>query len=277
MVACLASGRQQSLICGLDVIKRYRRFAQLWRSRRQNLGDLMDLQTVEQIVAWSARSRVLGFNSSAIRSRILYSLASVFGATEFIETGTYHGATAICARKSLRLPVRSCEASLIDCWLAKLITCGLPGMCIIHNRSERWLPIQIKRLKDTDVARPVFYLDAHAGIDPTTCPIVEELSTIFQLDHFLILIDDFIVPNREFVGRTYGNVSLGPDLIRPILLSAGIKRVYLPAYSPHLESGHARAGFAILFRSAKLENVLEGRRFPFNLLQSYLLDGRSVE
>lgn len=258
------------------MIKRYRRFKQLWQSRSQDLSDLMDLQTVEQVVAWGAQSRTVGFNNSAIRSRIFYALAKVFGATEFIETGTYHGATAICARKSFQLPVHSCEASLVKCWLARVITCGLPGVRIVHGRSEHWLPSQIKRLKDAHVARPMFYLDAHAGIDPTTCPIVEELSAIFALDHFAVVIDDFLVPKQRFVGRTYGTVSLTTDLIRPMLLSAGISRVYLPSYPPELESGHARAGFAVLFRSAALEDVLERRQFPFDLLQAYFLNGESV-
>jgi hypothetical protein len=232
----------------------------------------MDLQSVEQIAAWSAGNRLLGFNTSAIRFRILYSLAKAFGVTEFIETGTYHGATTICAQKSLQVPVHSCEASLIRYWQARAITCGFPRVRIVHGRSEQWLPSQIERLKGAAAARPMFYLDAHAGVDPTSCPIIEELSMIFQLDQFLIVIDDFAVPNREFVGRTYGEVSLNPDLIRPILLTVGIKKIYLPCYSPHLESGHARAGFAVLFRSPEMETIVENQQFPFDLLRAYPLN-----
>ena len=258
------------------MIEQYRKFTQLWRSRGQDLTDLAGLHSIEQIVSWNAGNRLLGFNTSAIRFRILYSLTKEFGATEFMETGTYHGATAVCACNSFGIPVKSCEASQCNYWVARLIACGLSDVHIVHDLSERWLPDQVERLRQTENPLPFFYLDAHAGVDSTSCPILGELAEIFRLNQFLIVIDDFVIPGREFIGRTYGDVRLDMDLIRSILFAAGINKVYLPSYSPHLEWGHARAGFAVLFRSPVLEKIFEKRQFPFNLLQPFALDRPSV-
>jgi hypothetical protein len=261
---------------GALMMERHRRFAQLWRSRNQDLVGLTKLQSVEEIVSWNARNRLLGFNTSAIRFRVLYALAKDFGATEFIETGSYHGATAVCARKSFGIPVSSCEASLINYCVARLIACCLHGVHIFHDRSEHWLPNQVQRVSQTENCLPLFYLDAHAGVDPASCPILAELSVIFRLDSFLIFIDDFVVPGKDFKGSTYGDVRLDLELIRPVLLAAGINKVYLPSYSPLLESGYARAGFVVLFRSAVLKKILENPRFPFDLLQAYVLEHPSL-
>ena len=258
------------------MIERFRRFKKLWRSRGQDLTALAGLNSIEQIVSWNAANRLLGFDTSAIRFRILYSLTKEFAATEFIETGTYHGATATCACTSFGIPVKSCEASLSNYWVARLIACGMSDVHIVHDLSECWLPDQVERLRQTENPLPFFYLDAHAGVDPTSCPILGELAAIFRLNQFLIVIDDFIVPDREFIGRTYGDIRLDMDLIRSILLGAGINKVYLPSYSPHLEWGHARAGFAIFFRSPVLEKLFEDQQFPFNLLQAFALDRPSI-
>jgi hypothetical protein len=240
------------------------------------LGELTCAQSIDAALAGAARDHLAGFNTSAIRLRILYALVQLFGATEFIETGTYHGATAICARNCFRIPVKSCEASLANYWVAKCVTYGLLDVHVVRARSEQWLPDQIERMRQNDLARPLFYLDAHAGTEPTSCPILDELPVIFRLRSFLVVIDDFAIPGRGFVGRSYGTIRLGPDLIRPILLSAGIKKIFVPSYSPELESGHARAGFTVLFRPAAFENILGSGQFPLNLLEPCQLDGEAM-
>ena len=259
-----------------EVIGRFRRFAQLWRSRGDNLSELTSAQSMEAALVGAARNHLAGFNTSAIRLRILYALVRIFGITEFIETGTYHGATAICAHNCFQIPVRSCEASLSNYWVARGVTCGLAGLHVDRARSEQWLPGQVERARKDELARPLFYLDAHAGIEPTSCPILDELSVIVRLRNFLVVIDDFSVPDTGFIGRSYGATQLGPDLIRPTLLSAGIRKIFVPSYSPDLESGHARAGFTVFFRPAALESIFDKAQFPLNLLEPLRLDAEAV-
>ncbi len=251
----------------------YQRFFQLWQSRRQNLEELFRLNTLDELAVWSQSHGVLGFNTSAIRLRIVHSLVKALQATHFIETGSYHGATAICAHNCFHVPVWSCEASALNSWIGRTVALGLPQVRIAHGRSESWLPKVVQNLKQRGGARPAFYLDAHAGNDPTSCPLLDELSLILPLDTFLVIIDDFSVPGKAFVGRSYGAVALGPDLIRPALVSVGIRRIFLPSYSPQLERGHARAGFAVFFRSDALERAIHRGGFPLELLRPCLLPG----
>jgi len=255
------------------MIERYSRLMNLWRSRRQNLDDLASLESLDETLTWTARHCLLGFNTSAIRLRILYSLAQLFRATEFVETGTYHGATAICAHNSLRIPVRSCEALLFNFLVAKLVTCGLSGIQITKARSELWLSGEVERLRQSKSARPFFYLDAHPEADPASWPVPEELSQIFQLETFLVAIDDFAVQGKVPGGRPDGPAKLEPNMIRPALLATGIGEIFLPSYSVEMESGYARTGFAVIFRSRELDGALRSGQFPFNLLEPCRMNG----
>jgi hypothetical protein len=253
------------------MIKRYSRLINLWRSRRQNLDKLASLETLDETLEWSARGRILGFNTSALRFRILYSLVQLFRATEFIETGTYHGATAICARNAFRVPVRSCEASLANYSVAKLVTCGLSGVRIAHAQSQEWLATEVERQGRLKNARPCFYLDAHPEGDAASWPVRAELTAILKLDSFLLAIDDFAVPEKQPAGQYRWAGPLNPIMIQSGLLAGGIREIYFPSYPPDFETGYGRSGFAIAFRSVELSSALGLRRFPLTLLEGYPL------
>jgi len=254
---------------------RFSRLLSLWRSRSQGLDELAALETLDGTVAWCRRAPLLGFNTSALRFRVIHALASRFAATEFIETGTYHGATAICARNALRVPVRSCEASLKNCLAAKLITCGLSNIQISHAQSTDWLPQQVERQMQLKRARPFFYLDAHPAGDAEHWPVREELALILKLDSFLLAIDDFSVPELQNHGRDQWAGPLTPRTVREGLVAAGIREIYIPSYPAEFETGHARTGFAIAFRSPELTKALQTEQFPLNLLKAYSLTGAS--
>lgn len=255
------------------MIKHYSRLVSLWDSRRQNLDELASLETLDKTLEWSARDRILGFNTSALRFRILYSLAQLFGATEFIETGTYHAATAMCARNSLRIPVRSCEASLKNCLVAKFVTWGLPEVHITHATSERWLTGEVERQRNRKDARPCFYLDAHPEGDAENWPVRTELASILTLDSFLVVIDDFIVPVAQHSSQGQWAGALNTTMIQSDLLGGGIRQLYFPSYPLDFETGYGRTGFAIAFRSPELGSALQLGRFPFDLLKAYSLNG----
>ncbi len=93
----------------------------------------------------------------------------------------------------------------------------------------------------------------------------------------LAVADDFAVPGAAFVGRSYGSVALGPDLIRSILIRGGIEQIFLPAYSPGLETGNARAGFAVFFRSSELGRAIRKGGFPLDLLRPFPLADRASQ
>ena len=255
------------------MIKRYSRLINLCHSRRQNLDELAGLETLDKTLEWSARDRILGFNTSVLRFRILYSFAKSFRATEFIETGTYHAATAMCARNSLRIPVRSCDTSLKNYLVARLVSWGLSDVYLTHAPTERWLPGEVERQRHLKDARPFFYLDAHPEGDAENWPIGPELASILKLDSFLVAIDDFIVPTEQPSSRGQWAGSLNPTMIQTGLLAGGIRQLYFPSYPPDFETGYGRTGFAIAFRSTELSNALQLDSFPFNLLKPYSLKG----
>jgi len=253
------------------MIDRLHRFTYLLGSRFQNYDELIASRSLEEVIQWSGRNRLLGFNNSAIRLRIIYSLAQASQATHFIETGTHHAATAICANQCLRLPVWSCDILRLNYLVAKLVTLGLGNIKLVLADSRIFLPQIASQLAQSLDVRPIFYLDAHGGISGESCPLVEELSTIVHLDHFIALIDDFAVPKSEFVYSTYGSTSLKIELIREILVSSDIRRVFFPSYSPSIEVGNGRTGYVVLFRSSVLENKIQEDDFPLNLLRSFEL------
>lgn len=212
---------------------------------------------------------MLGFNTSAIRLKIVHSLAQASAATHFIETGTYHAATAICAHKCLCLKVWSCEASPINYAIAKMVSMGLHDVQVLRGDSRILLPKGVSELMRRDGVRPVFYLDAHGESGHGGSALLEELSVILSLNTFVTVIDDFAVPEREFIFGEYRNLQLRLDSIRKLLLSANIRRVFFPNYSPTLETGYGRAGYAIVLRSTALEDRIQEGSFPFSLLRGH--------
>jgi hypothetical protein len=252
------------------MIQRFSRFARLWGTRRQSLDDLAAVDTLEGALEWSARHTLLGFDTSALRLRILYSLAAIFRPSEFIETGTYHGATAICARNALHIPVRSCEVSLSNSLVAKLVTLGLSDIRLSHRPTEEWLPIEVERQRTLRAARPFFYLDAHsAGVE--TWPLGAEVERIVTLESFLAAIDDFSVPENDGANHSGWIGPLSPGMIRNCLTASGIHEIYVPAYPASREKGFGRAGFAVFFRSPELASALQRKEFPYDLLERYPL------
>ena len=257
------------------MIQQFSRFRSLWHSRGQGLDELAGLETLDQTLAWAAHGRLLGFNASALRFRVIYSLARLIRATEFIETGTYHAATAICASNSLRIPVRSCEASLNNCLAAKFVTYGRADIQITHALSERWLPAEVERQRRRKGSRPFFYLDAHPGDDAENWPVRAELGLILKLDSFLVVIDDFSLPEKPTATGCQWAGQLNPTMIQSDLMAGGIREIYYPSYSPEFETGHGRTGFAVLYRSPELPGNLPLEQFPFNLLKVFPLGGRA--
>ena len=262
------------------MLEKVQRLLGLMKTRGQNYDDLFAASNLDETVSWTRTHQLHGFNTSAIRLRIVCGIARAFGATHFIETGTYHAATAACARQCLGLPVWSCEVSLPKYLVARAVTIGLPDVKLWRADSRKFLAMAAEKLRSGTDVRPIFYLDAHddGGPGSTRCPLLDELELILSLKSFAILIDDFAVPAGGFVFHRYGGMDLCLDSIRDPLAFAGVNRVFFPKYPASLETGHGRAGYTVFFRSAALEREFETPGFPFNLLDACELsqtDGRT--
>jgi hypothetical protein len=214
---------------------------------------------------------LLGFNGNGLRAKVVQGLAHAFGVTDFVETGTYHAATAICARRLLSIPLWTCELSLSNYMLSKCLTLGIKGVKVYHSYSPTFLRWLVRKGLDGRTKRPLFYLDAHEGENPDSLPLLEELHAIFELESFVILIDDFQVPFHDgFAFGTYGNTSLNLDLLEDLLLHEGITKCYFPSYPPTAETGY-RSGYVILWRCTQIDASYWLDRFPLNLLKAYSL------
>ncbi|HXW89870.1 MAG TPA: hypothetical protein VEK33_04920 [Terriglobales bacterium] len=244
------------------------RFLRLVESRRQGFDALVAATNLDQTLSWTRNNRLQGFNRSAVRLRIINEMAKVFGATHFVETGTYHAATSICAHRCLGLPVWSCELSRTKHWVAKAVTLGMGGIELARLDSRSFLDRVVRKLRHRTDMLAMFYLDAHGD---ATCPLMEELALVLSLDSFVAIIDDFAVPASEFISRRYGGFELCVQSIRDTLSLSGVRRVFFPNYPASLETGQGRAGYTVFFRSASLEQEMGKAAFPLSLLSPFEL------
>jgi hypothetical protein len=250
------------------------RLGRLLRSRGQDYGGLVNAEDVEEVLSWGEHHRLLGFNNSPIRSRIVHALASRCGVTHFIETGTHHGATAISAHRLLTVPVHTCELLKLNHSIAKIVTAQIDGVRVEREDSRVFLRRIAEELKMWPAALPLYYLDAHEGVSAWNCPLPKELETILSMtEQCLVLMDDFEVPDGDFrAGCTYGpDLELTLDCIGGLLQRSGVTTVWFPTYSATLESEpNAKAGYAVFAKPQSIiEQSMAGAPFPWNLMRPY--------
>jgi len=245
------------------------RFTSLVESRRQTFDELTLASSLGEVVAWAQTNQLLGFNRSAVRLKIMHAIARTFRATHFVETGTYHAATTICARRCLGLPTWSCELSRSRFSVARTVTAGMTNVKLARLDSRSFLAKVTDELRGIANVHPIFYLDAHddGGASSTQCPLLEEMALVLKLASCVVVVDDFQVPGGEFTYRRYGGLDLSIESIHRTLFSFGVRRVFLPDYPASLETGHGRAGFMVFCRSATLERAFRTGAFPFSLLR----------
>lgn len=249
----------------MRVIDRLRRKASfLAYSRRDFYDGLRSSKSPEEVRRWAAQHSMRGFNQQAVRAAIIGSLASIYQATVFVETGTYRAGTTLCARAYLGLPVFSCERAWWRFALSKLITFNVSGITIVLRSSPEFLREVIAN--SPLMTRPIFYLDAHWG---AYLPLRDEIGLIVALKHFVVIIDDCRVPWTEEYGYdVYNALPISVDLVSDILLFHNIQQVYFPNYPVQVETG-IRHGYCVLWRSPELDLAHNKGRFPLNLLSTY--------
>jgi len=252
--------------------KRIKRFLRLIRSRWQDYKDLVGAKDLESINTWLSQNTLLGFNGNVLRAKLLEAIVRIYDATHFIETGTYHGATTIFVRRYLNIPVLTCELSLKNYLISKLVTLGMDGVKVYYSDSiiflSRIINGNIKHLKPE---HPLFYLDAHEGVNQHSLPLLKELDIILNLNSFVLIIDDFQVPfDENFLGGTYGSITLNINLIRNMLLKKGINKCFFPNYLVNIETGY-KSGYVLIWRSNKMDESYRSDPFLSNIIREYYL------
>jgi hypothetical protein len=210
-----------------------------------------------------------GFNRNPLRGKIMQSLARTAGCTVFVETGCGKGATALCVHSFVKLPVWSCENSLMNYMICKCLAAGLNGMDIQHSDSRDFLLRSNQRLAANPKEVPFFFLDAHGGVDGTgitgdSLPILEEIEIIHKNPRFVAVIDDVQLPG--FPGGKYGDVVLDMKHMTPTLLRQGTRSCWVPNYGTTTDIGWP-SGYCIFSRGVGLDQKISSSAFPLNLLR----------
>lgn len=167
-----------------------------------------------------------------------------------VETGAFRGSTTVfLTQNSGGSPVYSCEYSARYFEFAKRRLRAAPDVFFFKLDSRKFL----RELKIPRQERTFFYLDAHWGQD---LPLREELDLIMRnFDNFVIMIDDFEVPNDV----DYGFDDYGPGSrlsLRDFALHQDNRIVcYLPARAASQESGLRRG--AIVVASLSIKNRVD--------------------
>ncbi len=257
-------------------MSRLQRIVRRLASRRQDYRALRAATSIEQALAWAKQAPLDMFNKNVLRAKVVQGLVEGLPASSFYEMGTYHAATTVGAQRFLNQPVWSCEVNRRNYRISRAVTFGLPHIVLAHDDSRNFLRQACAHLKGLPGAKPFFYLDAHENeLDLDSLPLAEELRLLFALDEFVAMIDDFQVPlDASFVAGTYGGVVVNVELIRAALLEAGITTCYFPAYTAAQDSGYP-SGYCLLWRSERLDALLQRPTFPLDLIRPYAVEQRA--
>lgn len=120
---------------------------------------------------------------------LIMRLAGPWHATAFVETGTFHGATAIWASKHFEV-VHTIELGEHRYRVTAAALSGIANISCWRGDSRKQLPTIVRELGKR---RAVFYLDGHWSGEDTDgendqCPLLDELACLSDED--IIVIDD---------------------------------------------------------------------------------------
>jgi hypothetical protein len=193
------------------------------------------------------------FNGQCFRQLMYLDLALACNFDAIVETGTFRGSTTrFLAHNSDGARVYSCEQDPLNFEFAKWRLRGDKNAFLFNVDSRKF----IRDFRISRQARTLFYLDAHWGAD---LPLREELNLIIHnFENFVIMIDDFEVPNDAgYQFDDYGpgkKLSLGDF---PLHQDTRIA-CYFPARPSSQESGLKRG--AIVLASLGLKDKVDGIR-----------------
>lgn len=140
------------------------------------------------------------FHNNIILQRMIKILITKFNVTSFLETGTYcAGTTTYMALNYVDLPIFTCEINENYFQACSKRLSKYKNVTISKESSEKFIIRLIKEKTLGDF--PMFFLDAHWY---DYWPLQDEIANIGILPKFIILIDDFKVPNHPKFGNDAG-------------------------------------------------------------------------
>tara|TARA_Y100001935_G_scaffold238592_2_gene225354 strand:- start:5101 stop:5769 length:669 start_codon:yes stop_codon:yes gene_type:complete len=145
------------------------------------------------------------FNKDIEEEKTVKNLIQKFNIQCCIETGTYTGCTTEWFAKLLK---QVFTVEITDKWYSYSLNKfkDKDNIDITKMSSEKWLEVLLPKIKEK-YKTPLFYLDAHWD---NYWPLLNEINIIAKNYNdddkgFIIIIDDFKVPNRKFQFDNYNN------------------------------------------------------------------------
>ena len=141
-----------------------------------------------------------GFHGNKILISLIDQFIKTFKCSSFVETGTYTGLTTkLVAIKYPNLPVFTSEVNEIYFKRADRFLKAFKNIAAFNESSEIVIKKLIEQSKLGDL--PLFFLDAHWY---DFWPLKDEMKIISELDRFIVIVDDFVVPGRPDFGSDPG-------------------------------------------------------------------------
>lgn len=203
----------------------------------------------------------IGFNGQIFRKKIFLDLLGTIDFQAIVETGTYFGDTTGYMAEMSKLHVYSCELNRRFHSIAKTRLVDFQTIHLEWDDSRNFL----EKLGRSELQKKVvfFYLDAHWYED---IPLVDEIRIIARnWEKFIVMIDDFMVPNDGGYGYdVYGKgkaFSLG--LIENIVSEYDLVP-FFPSLPSEKETGHKRgcvvlANKTLSEKIARINSLTRGR------------------
>jgi hypothetical protein len=190
------------------------------------------------------------FNGQCFRQLMYLDLVLTCNFEAIVETGAFRGSTTrFLTQNSGGAQVYSCEYNARYFEFAKHRLRGISNLSLYESDSRKFIhQLSISRQSTT-----FFYLDAHWSED---LPLREEMDLILaKFDNFVVMIDDFEVPNDS----GYGFDDYGPSkrlCLRDFPLHENENiACYFPSRPSSRESGLKRG--AVIFASRGLQAKLD--------------------
>jgi hypothetical protein len=192
------------------------------------------------------------FNGQCGRQQLFIDLCRTVNFTHIIETGAFRGTTTEYLARESGLPVYSVESDMRSYHYSKHRLRKLPNVDLHAGDSRQFLRSVAGRIGRTGI-RPFVYLDAHWDSD---LPLREEVEIILdKFDEYLIMIDDFCVPDDS--GYGFDRYAEDKTLSLPYIAGTIEGRrcgIAYPELHSSRESGHCRG--CVLIFSGNLEGYL---------------------
>lgn len=194
-------------------------------------------------------------NGQKFRKKIVTEIFEKISFKYVIETGTEYGFTTKYFSQFCE-NVLSIEKSKPIFKIAKKNLKNEKNVKLILNDSKNLksiLETENSDKKIENIDQIFFYLDAHSEDD---YPLLDEISYIVNnYKNYILLIDDFEVPNDENYGYdSYRGKKLNIKFIRNLLTKNEV--IFFPKIPSHKETGRLR-GYTIISKNETFNNTLE--------------------